>query len=97
MTKDRKVSCPICGGQLLFCVKADSSLKRKINKDGRLSKVVHEGYRHLTGEYRIGDNWYPCIPLSDECVAPFQDCYISVITRNGAWNHLKKDEFRMII
>ena len=38
MEKERKISCPICGGQLLFCVKTDSSLKRKINKDGKLSK-----------------------------------------------------------
>lgn len=52
---------------------------------------------HLTGEYRIGDNWYPCIPLSDECVAPFEDYYISVITGNGTWNHLKKDDFREVI
>ena len=62
------------------------------------TKQYHKWFaEHLTGEYKIGDNWYPCIPLSDGCVAPFQDCYISVITRNGTWNHLKKDEFRMII
>lgn len=38
MVKQRKVSCPLCGGQLLYCVKADSSLARKINKDGKQMK-----------------------------------------------------------
>lgn len=60
MAKERKIPCPICGGQLLFCVKADSSLKRKINKDGRLSKVVHEGYRHLTDIYYLECDEYKC-------------------------------------
>lgn len=51
---------------------------------------------HLTAEFRIGDNWYPCIPLSDPCIYPFEKCYISVITRNGTCEHLRKDEFRLI-
>ena len=52
---------------------------------------------HLTGEFRIGDNWYPCIPLSDKCEWPFDDYFITVITRNGTWLPLRtKDKFRMI-
>lgn len=60
MANKRKYPCPKCGGQLLFCVKADSSLSRKINKDGRLSKVIHEGTRHLTDIYYLKCDEYRC-------------------------------------
>lgn len=60
MARKRQVPCPICGGQLLFCVKADSSLKRKINKDGRLSKVIHEGSRNLTDIFYLECDEYRC-------------------------------------
>lgn len=51
---------------------------------------------HLLAEFRIGDDWYPCIPLSDLCVYPFEDYHISVITRNGIRIYLNKSEFRLI-
>lgn len=60
MAKDRQVPCPVCGGQLLYCVKADSSWKRKINKDGRLSKVLHEGARYITDIYYLECDEYKC-------------------------------------
>lgn len=60
MAKQRKVSCPLCGGQLLYCVKADSSLARKINKDGNLSKVIHPGARHITDTYYLECDTYRC-------------------------------------
>lgn len=64
------------------------------------AKVVY-GYHNwianqLTAEYRIENDWYLCIPLADACVYPFEDYYISVITRNGTHEHLKRDEFRLI-
>lgn len=60
MQKQPKVSCPLCGGQLLFSVKADSSLSRKINKDGRLSKIIHQGTRHITDIYYLECDNYKC-------------------------------------
>lgn len=60
MANKRKIPCPKCGGQLLFGVKAESSLSRKINKDGTLSKVIHQGTRHLTDVYYLQCDEYRC-------------------------------------
>lgn len=60
MVNSRKIPCPKCGGQLLFKVKAESSLSRKINKDGTLSKVVHQGIRILTDVYYLHCDEYCC-------------------------------------
>lgn len=60
MAKERKCACPKCGGQLLFCVKAESTIMRKINQDGRLSKVVHQGTKHITDIYYLQCDKYRC-------------------------------------
>lgn len=60
MADKKNVICPLCGGQLLFCVKEDTSLRRKINKDGTLSKKLFEGPKILTDIYYLECKEYSC-------------------------------------
>lgn len=60
-----------------------------------IQKYIKWFQDQLVAEYKIGTEWFPCIPLSDKCTEPFQDYFISVITQNGTHLHLKEDEYRL--
>lgn len=59
------------------------------------SYYMKEGFeQHINGEWKLGDNWYPCTILDDE--SEMGEDFCMIVTRNQTLMSERKDKVRLI-